>query len=86
MPKIPRHHLYFRFNFIVTNNFNSMKILGKVIKSQSDSRLYKAIKLNNDLQCLIISDKDARKSSAALSVAVGSLKDPIEAQGLAHYL
>lgn len=33
-----------------------MKILGNVIKSKSDNRLYKAIKLKNDIECLIISD------------------------------
>lgn len=34
-----------------------MRVLGNVIKSQSDNRLYKAIKLKNDIECLIISDK-----------------------------
>lgn len=58
----------------------------EVIKSISDKRSYKALLLGNQLQCLVISDKDAQKSSAALSVGVGSFSDPIEAQGLAHYL
>ncbi len=53
-----------------------MKNLGNVIKSISDKRTYKALSLKNDMQCLIISDKDAQKSSAALSVGVGSLLDP----------
>jgi predicted Zn-dependent peptidase len=60
--------------------------LGKVIKSISDKRIYKPLSLKNDLQCLIISDKDALKSGAALSVGVGSFLDPFEAQGIAHYL
>jgi secreted Zn-dependent insulinase-like peptidase len=60
--------------------------LGKVIKSLSDKRTYKAIALKNQIQCLIISDNDAQKSAAALSVGVGSLLDPFEAQGIAHYL
>lgn len=63
-----------------------MRVLGNVIKSKSDNRLYKAIKLKNEIECLIISDQEAKKSSAAMSVGVGSLQDPIEAQGLAHYL
>jgi len=58
----------------------------KVIQSISDKRIFKPLELANNLQCLIISDKDANKSSAALSVAVGSFSDPLEAQGLAHYL
>ncbi len=63
-----------------------MKVLGNVIKSASDKRTYKAIRLANELECLIVSDEEAQKSSAALSVGVGSLMDPVEAQGLAHYL
>lgn len=58
----------------------------EVIKSISDKRSYRPLLLGNQMQCLVISDKDAQKSSAALSVGVGSFSDPVEAQGLAHYL
>lgn len=51
--------------------------IAKVIKSISDQRIYKPLFLKNDLQCLIISDKDAQKSAAALSVGVGSFLDPL---------
>lgn len=54
-----------------------MKVLGNVIKSASDKRTYKAIKLANELECLIVSDEEAQKSSAALSVGIGSLLDPV---------
>lgn len=54
-----------------------MSNLGIVIKSISDKRAYKSLRLPNQLECLIISDKDAQKSSAALSVGVGSFSDPI---------
>ncbi len=63
-----------------------MKLLGNVIKSVSDKRVYKALQLPNELQCLIIGDLEAEKSSASLSVGAGSLQDPVDAQGLAHYL
>lgn len=63
-----------------------MTTLGTIIKSPSDNRSYKAIKLENELQCVIIQDVEALKSSAALSMGVGSFKDPITSQGLAHYL
>lgn len=63
-----------------------MKLLGNVIKSASDNRIYKAIQLPNKLECLIVCDKEAEKSSSSLSVEAGSLQDPIETQGLAHYL
>lgn len=58
----------------------------QVIKSISDKRIYKPMLLKNNLECLVISDKDAQKSAAALSVGVGSFSDPLDAQGLAHYL
>ena len=35
---------------------------------------------------MVISDPEAKKSSAALSVAVGAFQDPPEVQGIAHYL
>ena len=60
--------------------------LGTIIQSKSDTRTFKAIELENQMQCIIISDPEAKKSSAALSVEVGSFQDPIEAQGIAHYL
>jgi secreted Zn-dependent insulinase-like peptidase len=60
--------------------------ISKVIKSISDKRIYRPLSLQNNLECLVISDQDAQKSAAALSVGVGSLQDPKEAQGLAHYL
>jgi secreted Zn-dependent insulinase-like peptidase len=63
-----------------------MKVLGNVIKSASDKRTYKAIQLANKIDCLLVSDVEAQKSSAALSVGIGSLCDPVDAQGLAHYL
>lgn len=63
-----------------------MTTLSTIIKSPSDNRTYKAIKLANELECVLIQDVDALKSSAALSVGVGSFKDPITSQGLAHYL
>jgi insulysin len=47
-----------------------------VIKSISDKRIYHTLKLNNNLECLLISDKDAQKSAAALSINIGSFADP----------
>ena len=63
-----------------------MKELGGVIKSKSDTRTYRAIELSNNIQCVIISDPEAKKSSAALSVAVGAFQDPDKTHGIAHYL
>jgi len=48
-----------------------------VIKSISDKRTYRPLKLSNHIECLVISDRDAQKSAAALSVNIGSFADPI---------
>lgn len=54
--------------------------------SQSDKRLYKSLKLDNGLQCLLISDSTTDKASAAMDVRVGHLSDPSDVPGLAHFL
>ena len=57
-----------------------------IIKSQSDKRVYLYSRLPNLLKCLLISDKDADKSAAAINVNIGSLFDPKDFPGLAHFL
>jgi insulysin len=57
-----------------------------IIKSKSDKRIYKHIKLPNKLQCLLISDLEADKSAAALDVKVGASLDPKPLYGTAHFL
>ncbi|SUH35170.1 protease [Salmonella enterica subsp. enterica] len=47
---------------------------------------YQAIRLDNDMVVLLVSDPQAVKSLSALVVPVGSLEDPEAHQGLAHYL
>ena len=58
----------------------------EVAKSLSDPREYKTIRLENGLDVLLVSDPSAEKSAAALSVGVGSMFNPRDFQGLAHYL
>lgn len=64
-------------------------------KSISDKKNYQYTLLDNNLEVLLISSNIQnektdkllqRKASAAISVQVGSFADPIEAQGLAHFL
>lgn len=55
-------------------------------KSDKDTRQYQAIRLDNDMVVLLVSDPQAVKSLSALVVPVGSLEDPEAHQGLAHYL
>jgi len=47
---------------------------------------YRKIILENDLKIILVSDKKYNKSSASMNVMVGSLSDPKEYQGLAHFL
>ena len=54
-------------------------------KSKSDSNTYYLKYLENKLKCLLISDTSTDKSSASLLVKVGSLSDPKEYYGLAHF-
>ncbi|KAF9425755.1 Insulinase (Peptidase M16) [Entomortierella beljakovae] len=55
-------------------------------KSLNDDREYRLIRLNNQLEVLLIQDLDVDKSAAALDVHVGHLTDPKNLQGLAHFL
>jgi insulysin len=53
-------------------------------KSKNDKRQYEYLKLQNNLQCLIISDDTDSMCGACLNVNVGSVNEKIE--GLAHFL
>ena len=55
-------------------------------KHPNDKRQYKSLTLPNKLEILLISDPSLNKSAAALDVGVGSLEDPKEHLGLAHFL
>ncbi|MDD9654505.1 pitrilysin [Klebsiella pasteurii] len=55
-------------------------------KSDKDTRQYQAIRLDNGMVVLLVSDPQAVKSLSALVVPVGSLQDPADHQGLAHFL
>lgn len=44
------------------------------------------MKLANELTVLIISDPETDKSGVAMNVFVGCLEDPVDREGMAHYL
>jgi secreted Zn-dependent insulinase-like peptidase len=58
----------------------------EIKKSPLDDRIYHYQELNNQLKVLLISDPNADKGAASLNVNVGSLDDPWDRQGLAHFL
>ena len=57
-----------------------------ITKSKSDKRTYLYNRLPNLLKYLIVHDPEADKGAAAMNVNVGSLLDPNDFPGLAHFL
>lgn len=62
------------------------KLAVKIHKSPTDKAIYQAIRLNNGMEVLLISDDKANKSLFSVGLPIGSMEDPKEQQGLAHYL
>ena len=79
-------------SFAVSNtqprpDMESFEIINtSIIKSPNDPRLYQVIRLQNNLEVLLISDPDLENSAASLSVPIGSVNNPDKQLGLAHYL
>jgi protease-3 len=66
---------------------SSLEILDtNIIKSPNDAREYQVIRLANKLEVLLVSDPDLKNSAASLSVPIGSMHNPDQQLGLAHYL
>ncbi|WP_421854102.1 insulinase family protein [Marinomonas sp.] len=55
-------------------------------KSLTDKNEYHFITLTNNLKVLLVSDPQAERFAASLSVNVGNFQDPDNQQGLAHFL
>lgn len=55
-------------------------------QSPNDQREYQVIRLSNHLEVLLVSDPDLENSSASLAVPIGSMHNPEQQLGLAHYL
>ncbi|RNF74723.1 peptidase M16 [Marinomonas rhizomae] len=62
------------------------KIINIPNKSLTDKNDYHLITLNNNLKVLLVSDPQAERFAASLSVNVGNFQDPDNQQGLAHFL
>lgn len=71
---------------VFTTYGNSYRVLPeKIQKSDNDYLQYQVIELDNHMRVLLVSDPNAIKSLGDITVSVGSLHDPTEQQGLAHY-
>lgn len=51
-----------------------------------DEREHRFLELANGLKVLLVSDPETDQAAAALAVAVGSIADPPDREGLAHFL
>eukprot|EP00064_Thunnus_orientalis_P002979 superscaffoldBa00000234_g2987 len=61
------------------------RVVGDIIRSPEDKRVYRGLEFTNGLKAMLISDPTTDKSSAALDVHIGSLSDPANISGLAHF-
>ncbi|QOL24449.1 insulinase family protein [Thalassotalea sp. LPB0316] len=57
-----------------------------MIKSPNDNKNYHSLTLANGLRVLLIENTESQKAAAALAVNVGHFSDPIDRQGMAHFL
>jgi secreted Zn-dependent insulinase-like peptidase len=57
-----------------------------VVKSPNDSRDYRTFVLDNGMRAVVIHDADTDMAAAALDVHIGQFADPLDRQGLSHFL
>jgi len=58
----------------------------EMITNVNDLRDYRYLKLENNLEVVLVSDPDAQTAAASLDVAVGHGSDPDDRAGMAHFL
>ncbi|CAF0885381.1 unnamed protein product [Adineta steineri] len=63
-----------------------VRIVDNIKKSDSDSWNYRGLELSNEMLVVLISHPDIDKAAAALDVSIGSLADPRDVLGIAHFL
>jgi len=56
------------------------------IQSRSDQRQHRGLIFRNRMKVMLVSDPTTDKSAASMDVNVGSMNDPEEVPGLAHFL
>ncbi|XP_028391087.1 insulin-degrading enzyme-like [Dendronephthya gigantea] len=60
-------------------------ICDDILKSEGDDRLYRGLVLKNEMKILVVSDPKTEKAAASMDVHIGSLSDPDDIPGLAHF-
>ncbi|KZN50672.1 insulinase family protein [Pseudoalteromonas luteoviolacea] len=54
--------------------------------SNNDNKQYKHVTLDNGLKALLITDPSSEKSAVSLTINVGHFDDPVNRQGMAHFI
>ena len=63
-----------------------VRTIDNIKKSDSDTWMYRGLELSNEMLVVLISHPSVDKAAAALDVSIGSLADPKDAPGIAHFL
>ncbi|CAF3767652.1 unnamed protein product [Adineta steineri] len=63
-----------------------VRVVNNIKKSDCDSWNYRGLELSNEMLVVLISHPNIDKAAAALDVSVGSLADPRDVPGTAHFL
>src|SRR5258706_9032474 len=56
------------------------------VQAPTDTATFRRFTLDNGLKVLLVSDPKFNKSGASLVVNVGQIDDPLDREGLAHFL
>ncbi|KZN63641.1 insulinase family protein [Pseudoalteromonas luteoviolacea] len=54
--------------------------------SNNDNKQYKHLTLDNGLKVLLVNDPSSEKSASSLAINIGHFDDPIDRQGMAHFI
>ena len=65
---------------------NIIRIVENIKTSDNDPWNYRGLELSNEMLVVLISHPNIDKAAAALDVSIGSLADPLEVPGIAHFL
>ena len=58
----------------------------RIVRATQVEVEYRRLELPNGMKAILISDPEAERSAASLSVGMGSLSDPKKRPGMAHFL
>lgn len=75
-----------RMDSLSLNESMKVKVIDTIKKSDIDQWNYRGLELANGLLCVLVSYENLDKSAAALNVNIGSMADPKDIPGVAHFV